>query len=135
VTQLKSHDEVDAYLLSRIAGHIKIAERAVLTVDAVLCAHTFVGMKQVDKGEVAQFFVVYLQSLPPEVKCSPLFVIKSKSGMVDDDIQCEIDEVFEIARRSTSRLFISSDGDSSSNGRHSSFMEFWEPIYRASGLD
>jgi uncharacterized membrane protein YbaN (DUF454 family) len=44
ITRLKSIDEIEPYLASRIDVHARIAEGAVLAIDAVSCARTFVGI-------------------------------------------------------------------------------------------
>jgi hypothetical protein len=95
VTWLESIDEIEPYLVSRISIYTQIAEGVVLAVDAVSCTNTFVGMRQVDKGEVAYLFVTYLQTVTPEAKCSPFFIIESEVGMANDVIQQKIDEVTE----------------------------------------
>jgi hypothetical protein len=68
ITRLKSIDEVEPYLVSRISLYARIVEGIVLAVDAVSCANTFVEMRQVDKGEVAYIFVIYLRPVTPEAQ-------------------------------------------------------------------
>jgi hypothetical protein len=133
--RLKSIEHVTAYSDSRIAKYPEIVNGVALTVDAVSCADTFVGMKQIEEGEIGYLFVIYLQPLTPGVKCTPLFIIDSQSGMADDAIQAQIDQVLAIARSRISRVFIASDGDPSYNKRHHIFMEFWEAIYAQWGLE
>jgi hypothetical protein len=130
ITRLKSIDERELCLASRIDVHVRIAEGAVLAVDAVSCAKTFVGMRQVEEGHVAYLFVVYLQPLTPEAKCSPVFIIEREAGLVNDIIQQKIGEAVEITRRRIGRVFLASDGDLSSTDRHHEFRSFWEPIYQ-----
>jgi hypothetical protein len=135
ITRLKSIDEIEPYLASRIDVHARIAEGAVLGVDAVSCAKSCVGMRQVEESQVDYLFVIYLQSLTPEAKCSPLFIIKSEIGLANDVIQQKIDEIVEITRRRIRRVFPASDGDPSYDDRHHEFMAFWEPIYQEWGLE
>jgi hypothetical protein len=135
ITLLKSIDERELCLASRIDVHARIAEGAVLAVDAVSCAKTFVGMRQVEEGHVAYLFVVYLQPLTPEAKCSPLFIIESEVGLANDGIQQKIDEAVEITWRRIGWVFLASDGDPSYDDRHHEFMAFWEPIYQEWGLE
>jgi hypothetical protein len=118
VTRLESIDEVEPYLVSRISVHARISESVVLSANVVSCPYTFVGMKQIDKGEVAYVFIIYLQRVTPEAKCSPLFIIESGVGMANDVIQRKIDEGIEITHRRVSRAFLASDGDPSYNDGH-----------------
>jgi hypothetical protein len=97
--------------------------------EAVSCTNTFVEMRQVDKGDVAYIFVIYLQPVTPEAKCSPLFILESEVGMANDVIQSNIDKVIEITSYRISRIFLASDNDPSYHDRHRAFMNFWEPIY------
>jgi hypothetical protein len=133
--RLKSLDEVEPYLLARIAAEPLIHDGAVIAVDAISCSSTFVGMKRVEEGKIAYLFVVYLQPLRPEVKCTPLFVIESKSGMATGKVQRKIDAVLAAAQATISRVFLASDGDGSYNDRHHAFMAFWEPIFQSCGFD
>jgi hypothetical protein len=133
--RLKSLDTVEPYLLGRILSEPQLLDGAVLAVDAVSCSSTFIGMKHVDKGKVAYLFVVYLQPLRPEVKCTPLFIIESESGMATTEVQKKIDEVLAIVEKTIPRVFLASDGDGSYNDRHHAFMALWEPIFRKSGFD
>jgi hypothetical protein len=104
ITRLKSIDEIEPYLASRVDVHARIPEGAVLTIDVVSCAKTFVGMRHVEEGQVAHLFVIYLQPLTPEAKCSPLFIIESEVGLANDVIRQKIDEVVEITRRRIRRV-------------------------------
>jgi hypothetical protein len=70
-------------------------------------------MKQVEESDIAYLFVVYCQPLIPGSKCSPLFMLESKSGMADDAIQPTIDQIIGIARSPILRVLIASEGDSS----------------------
>jgi hypothetical protein len=135
VTRLKTFDQIASYLDARIAEHPEIAAGVVLGVDPVSCANTCVGMKQIEEGEVAYLFVVYLQPLSPKAKCSPLFIIDSKSGMADNEIQLKIDEIIAITQSHVARVFLASDGDPSYNNRHHEFMAFWEDIYEKWGFE
>jgi hypothetical protein len=135
LARLQSVDAVGEYLDARIAREPVIAQGAVLAVDAVSCANTFVGMKEIQEGEVAYLFVIHLQPLIPGPKCSPLFMIESESGMADKAVQNKIDEILEVARSRILRVFIASDGDPSYNDRHHIFLLFWEPIYEQWGLE
>jgi hypothetical protein len=92
-------------------------------------------MRQVEEGQVASLFAVYLQPLISEAKCSPLFIIESEVGLANDVIQQKIDEVVEITRRRMRRVFLASDGHPSYHDRHHEFMAFWEPIYQEWGLE
>jgi hypothetical protein len=115
---LKSLDQVGPYLDSRVAEHPAIATRAVLGVDAVSCANTFVGTKQGDESDITYLFVVHFQPLIPGPKCSPLFIVESKSGRADDAIQAKIDQIIAIARTRILRVLIASDGDPYYINRH-----------------
>jgi hypothetical protein len=132
--RLKSLDQVGAYLDSRIERYPEIASGVVLGVDAISCANTFVGMKHVAESEVAYLFVVYLQPVIPGPKCSPLFIIESKSGMADDEVQKTIDTIIAIARQRIRWVLLASDGDPSYYERHRVFLQFWEAHYKQGGL-
>jgi hypothetical protein len=123
---LKSLDQVGPYLDSRVAEHPAIAIGAVLGGDAVSCANTFVGLKQVEESDVADLFVVYFQPLIPGPKCSPLFILESKLGVTDDAIQAKIDQIIVSARSRILRVLIAADGDPSYNNRNNIFMQYWE---------
>jgi hypothetical protein len=45
VTHLKSIDEIEPYLVSRISADARIAEGVVRAVDTISCTKTFVGMR------------------------------------------------------------------------------------------
>jgi hypothetical protein len=92
-------------------------------------------MRQVEEGQVASLFVIDLQSLTQEAKCSPLFRIESEVGLANEVIQQKIDQVAEMTRRRIRRVFLASDGDLSYNDRHHEFMAFSEPIYQKWGLE
>jgi hypothetical protein len=87
-------------------------------------------MKHVDLSEIVYLFVIYLQPINPNIKCCPLFVIESESGIGNERIQTKIDEILARIQSLIRRRFIASDGDSSYYKRHRSFMDFWEPIYQ-----
>jgi hypothetical protein len=55
---------------------------------------------------VADIFVIYIQPVTPEAKCSPLFIIESEMVMPNDVIQQRIEEVIEIIHRRISRVFL-----------------------------
>jgi hypothetical protein len=133
--RLKTVDRVEGYIQSCIAQCPEIAEGAVVAVDAVSCADTFVGMKTVEEGGVGYLFVMYLQPLTPKAKCSPLFVIESQSGMADDEILATIAEILVIVRKHIRRIFLATDGDPSYNSLHKIFMEFWQAKDKQWGLE
>jgi hypothetical protein len=92
-------------------------------------------MKHVDLYEIAYLFVIPLRPINPNIKCCPLFVIESESGIGNGKIQVKIDDILPRIQSLTPRRFIASDGDSSYSERHRSFMDFWEPIFRRFGLN
>jgi hypothetical protein len=132
---LKSLEQVENYLLRRIEREPEIEQGVVLAVDAVSCANTFVGMRHVEEGGIAYLFVIHLQPLTPKSKCSPLFIIDSRSGMADAEVQAKIDEVLMVTQSRIHRVFLASDGDPSYNNRHHAFKSFWEPIFEQFGLE
>jgi hypothetical protein len=70
-------------------------------------------VKQVEESDVAYLFVVYFQPLIPGPKCSPPFILESKSGVADDAIQAKIDQIIAVGRSCILRMLIASDGDTS----------------------
>jgi hypothetical protein len=104
-------------------------------VDAISCANCFLRVRNFERSENGYLFVIFLQPLHPNLKCSPLLVLQSKSGIGDVRIQAEIERVLQIARAAISRVFVASDGDPSYNNRHAEFMKFWTKQYEKSGLD
>jgi hypothetical protein len=58
-----------------------------------------------------------------------LFEIENLSGIGNDRIQAQIDEIPALIQSLIPRRFIASDGGSSYCQRHKTFMDFWEPIY------
>jgi hypothetical protein len=135
LNRLKSPDQVRPFLDSLIARNPEIAAGAVLAVDAVACSSTFIGIKNMQIGDIHYLFVVLLQPLVPTAKCRPLFVIESSQGVGNDTIQGKIDQIVSIAQPLLQRVFLGSDGDASYNERHHSFMAFWEPLYNRFGLE
>jgi hypothetical protein len=93
-----------------------------------------VGIGHVEQGKVTYIFVIMVQRVRSEAKCSSLFIIDCDVGMANDVIQRKIDDVTEITHRRTSRVFLASDGDPPYNDRRHGFMNFWEPIYEQWGL-
>jgi hypothetical protein len=124
-----------AYLSVQITHSPELIEGSVLAIDAISCSDTLLGMKHVDLSEIVYLFVIYLQPINPNIKCCLLFVIESESGVENERIQTKIDEILARIHSLIPRRFIASDGDSSYDERHISFMDFWEPIYRRFGLN
>jgi hypothetical protein len=135
LARLKSADQVDPYLSSLIEQHPEIAAGATLAVDAVACSSTFIGIKNIQRGDIHYLFVVLLEPLVPTAKCYPLFVIESSQGIGNDEIQAQIDQIIGITQTRIHRVFLGSDGDKSYNERNHSFMGFWEPFYKEFGLE
>jgi hypothetical protein len=123
------------YLSVQIARSSELTARCVFAIDAISCSNTFVGMRRVAMSDIAYFFVLYLQLINPNIKCCPLFVIETPSGIGDERIQSQVDEIIALIQSLIPRRFIASDGDSSYYQRHKTFMAFWEPIYQGFGLD
>jgi hypothetical protein len=62
IARLKSIDEIEPYLVSRISVYARIAEGVVLAVDTVSCTNNFVGMRQVDTARsVIYLLFIYSQ--------------------------------------------------------------------------
>jgi hypothetical protein len=135
LNRLKSVDQVEPFLASLIKQNPEISDGAVLAVDAVACSSTFIGIKNIQHGDIHYLFVVLLQPLVPTARCCPLFVIESSQGVGNETIQAKIDEIVAIASPHLRRTFLGSDGDASYNERHHSFMDFWEPFYNQFGLE
>jgi hypothetical protein len=132
LSRLRNVALVGTYLSSQIEIHPAIAKGAVLAVDAVSCSNSFIGVKQVEHSDTGYLFVILLQPVIPTVRCSPLFVIKSPSGIGNKQIQSEIDKVLTTAQEHITRVFVASDGDASYNNRHAKFMAFWSIAFRTS---
>jgi hypothetical protein len=133
--RLQSLDAMIAYLSVQIAGSPRLIKDSVLAIDAVSCSNTFLGITHVYLSEIAYLFVIYLQPINPNSKCCLLLVIESESSIGNERIQTKIDEILARIQSLIPCPFIASDGDSSYYERHSSFMDFWEPIYRRFGLN
>jgi hypothetical protein len=128
-------DAMIAYLSVQIIHSPELMEGSVLAIDAISCSNTLLGMKHADLSEVVYFFVIYLQPINPNIKCCPLFVIESESGIGSERIRTKVDEILARIQLLIPRRFIAFDGDSSYYEFHRSFMDFWEPIYRRFGLN
>jgi hypothetical protein len=133
--RLQSLDAMIAYLSVQTAHSPELIEGSVLAMDAISCSNTFLGMKHVDLSEITYLFAIYLQPINPNIKCCPLFVIESESGIGNERIQTKVGEILAQIQSLIPRRFITSDGDSSYYERHRSCMDFWEPIYRRFGLN
>jgi hypothetical protein len=133
--RLQSVDKIVPFLCNQIELDKEIADGVTLAVDAVSCSNVFVGMKHVQRSEIAYLFVVYLQPLCPDVKCVPLFVIPTPEGIGNPIIQRKIDEVLRLTRSCIPRVFLASDGDPSYNTRHNTFFAYWTNLFAQIGLD
>jgi hypothetical protein len=78
------------YLSVQIALSPELMAGCVFAIDAISCSNTFIGMGHIDISDVAGLFVLYLQPINPNIKCCPLFVIESPSGIGSERIQVEI---------------------------------------------
>jgi hypothetical protein len=65
----------------------------------------------------------------------PAFHDWRPSGIGNERIQAQIDEILALIQSLISGWFIASDDDSSYYQRHKTFMGFSEPIYQGFGLD
>jgi hypothetical protein len=133
--RLQSLDAMIAYLSVQIALSPELTAGCVFAIDAIFCSNTFIGMRRIDMSDTAYLFMLYLQPINPNIKCCQLFVIESPSGIGNERIRVQIDEILELIQSLIPRRFIASDGDSSYYQRHKTFMDFWEPIYQGFGLD
>jgi hypothetical protein len=133
--RLQSLDAMIAYLSVQVAHRPELIEGSVLAINAISCLNTFLGMKHIDLSEIAYLFVIYLQPINPNIKCCPLFIIESESGIGNGRVQTKIDEILAEIQSLIPRRFIASDGDSSYYERRRSFLDFWEPIYQRFGLN
>jgi hypothetical protein len=95
----------------------------------------FIEMRRIDIPDIAYLFVLYLQPINPNIKYCPICVIESPSGIGNDRIPAQIDEILALIQSLIRHRFIASDGDSSYDQRHKTFIDFWEPIYQGFGLD
>jgi hypothetical protein len=59
-----------------------------------------------------------MQLINPNIKCCLLFVIESPSGIGNERIQAQIDEILALIQLLIPRRFIATDGDSSYYQRH-----------------
>jgi hypothetical protein len=98
--------------------------------NAISCSNTFIGMRLIDMSDIAYLFVLYLQPVNPNIKYCPLFIIESPSGIGNERIQAQIDEILALRQILIARRFIALDGDSSYYQGHKTFMDFWDPIYQ-----
>jgi hypothetical protein len=124
-----------ACLSVQIALSPELTAVCVFAIDAISCSNTFIGMRRIDMSDIAYLFVLYLQSINPNIKCCLLFMIENPSGMGNERIQAQINEILALTQSLIPRGFITSDGESSYYQRHKTFMDFWEPIYQGFGLD
>jgi hypothetical protein len=92
-------------------------------------------MKCIELPYIANLFVLYLQPINPNIKCCPLFVIESPSGIGNERIQAQTDEILGLIQLLIPSRFVASDGDSSYYQRHKTFIDFCESIYQRFGLD
>jgi hypothetical protein len=123
-----------AYLAVQIALSPELTAWCVFAIDAIFCSDTFIGTRRIELSDIAHLFMLHLQPINPNIKCCPLFVIESLSGIGNEKIQAQINEIFALIHLLIPHQFITSDGDSSYHQRHKTFMEFWEPIYQGFGL-
>ena len=125
LARLREPDLVTQFLSKEIELHEELSQGVVVAVDAISCSNCFVGMKKVYRRDTAYLFVLYLQPLSPQLKCTPLFVIESDSGIGNDAIQAKIETILRLVRSIIARVFIASDGDTSYNHRHTEFLKYW----------
>jgi hypothetical protein len=135
LARLQTLELVIPFLSTQIELHPELSKGAVVAVDAISCSNAFVGMKKVDRGNTAYLFVCHLQPLSPRLKCTPLFVMESESGIGNDAIQAKIDTVLQLTQSQIARLFIASDGDPSYNKRHKTWMKEWIKKWAEIGFD
>jgi hypothetical protein len=124
-----------AYLSVQIALSPELTAGCIFAIDAISCSNTFIGTRPINMSDMAYLFLLYLQPVNPNVKCCPLFVIESPSGIGNKRIQAQIDEILALVQSLIPRRFTASDGDSSYDQRPKIFMNFWEHIYQGFGLD
>jgi hypothetical protein len=122
--RLQSLDAMTAYLSVQIALGSELTAGCVFAIDAISCSNTFIGMRCLDMSDIADLFVLYLQPINPNIKCCPLLVIESPSGIGNERIQAQISEILALIQSLILRRFIASDGDSSYCQRHKTFMDF-----------
>jgi hypothetical protein len=124
-----------AYLSVQIALSPELTAGCVFAINAISWSNAFIGMRHIDMSDITHFFVLHLQSINPNHQFCPFFVIESPSGIRNERIQAQIDEILALIHSLIPRRFIASDGDSSYHQHHKTFMDFWEPIYQGFGLD
>jgi hypothetical protein len=128
LTRLESLQQIVPFLSDQISLYQPLTDGVTLAIDAVSCTNVFVGMKHVERSEAAYLFLIYLQPLYPNMKCTPLFVIRISSGISNSRIQANIDAIVQLTKTCIPRIFIASDGDSQYNDRDKIFLAYWIKI-------
>jgi hypothetical protein len=94
--RLQSLDVMIAYLWVQIALSPELTAGCVFAIDVISCSNTLIGMRRIDMSDIAYLFVIYLQPIKANIKCCPLFVIESPSGIGNERIQAHIDEILAL---------------------------------------
>jgi hypothetical protein len=96
--RLQSLDATIASLSVQIALSPDLIAGCVFAIDVISCSNIFIRMRRIDMSDITYLFVLYLQLFNPNIKCCPLFVIESPSGLGNERIQAQIDEILILIR-------------------------------------